>query len=213
MLWKHDKLPERVAFLRALKKNLSPYYVVCQHCGQLHIGSKKRHEQTLEWDHHFSKKPACVTDDEERRVHYWLHNGFRFITFQAAMKLHRHGLDCSEQLVCLSGCETRYWLDIGYIYQRVATPRIVLNQLLIRVQFWFWFSAEERLSSSRILIPDLCPHSRYIPSASVHLEDAAQGATTEARWTVRDFFAELLNYTRSVPYLHLFACLVCLTKS
>jgi hypothetical protein len=75
------------------------------------------------------------------------------------MKLHRYGLDCSEQLSLLTGYSSRP--TFGYVYQWESAPRIVNGHFLLRHQVWLYFPLGYEVKVPHMIYTDVCPHLEF----------------------------------------------------
>jgi hypothetical protein len=143
--------PNRMAFLELLGRDL-PRQILCYDCQLLHSSTKWRYNSR--WSS--AEQAKCTLKDMDSDVDINIHDGFSSIAFQSAMKLHRHGLDCSMQLSLLT--KSRSSIGYGYTYRWESTPRIVNGHFILRHQLWILFPVRYAVIAPKITSNDVCPH-------------------------------------------------------
>ena len=164
---------EQFTFLGTLQRDL-PRYILCYDCGLLYSNTMQRRDTRER-----SVITPCARQDWASRVDQYIQTRFSSVTFRLAMKLHRHGLDCSKQLSSLSRC-----LSVAltlYNRQWESTPRIVNGHFLLRNQIWHFFPLGRAVKVPAFSIGEICPHSKF-PRAELacrvrHIKNAKLNAT------------------------------------
>ena len=137
---------DRNSFLALLERDL-PSLVLCYHCKKLHGTNAPPNS-------------SCAEADRHAFVHSFLHYGFRFTTFQLAMKCYRLDLDHDSQLGLISFTNAYYYHEHTYLYSNEA--RIIPGNLSFRTQLWYMLPPADTLSIPTSLWSiDLCPHLIY----------------------------------------------------
>lgn len=146
---------DRLAFLELLERDL-PRQILCYDCQLLHSGTKRRYNSL--WSSYKRVSP-CASRDLTSYVKFYIQEGFCSVTFQSAMKLHRHGLDCNKQLSLLTGfVSARSW---GYNHQWRSIPRIINGHYILRHQVWLLFPVGYEVIIPNTIHTDICPHLEF----------------------------------------------------
>jgi len=215
-LQREDKKAEREEFWRQVSRGY-PDSVYCEHCnGTIHPGDKS-----------FVTRGAfpttCHTQDRLGQVAKFIHNDFRFITFQMIMKRHRMGLDNSTHLVHQLGFKNTSSHGGSFI-ESISEPRIVNNTLLLRTQHLVFFPSRDasQVSSGKLsseYIP-MCRHLEFHPTyldfqvnhhrvsdIILYFRNTSNLYVNEQQWIDR-----FLEGKKSVPSRPLQACQHCTTE-
>lgn len=118
------------------------------------------------------------------------------------MKLHRHGLVCSEQLSLLTGfgspCER------GYNHQWTSVPRIINGQFILRHQSWLLFPVGYELIVPDMIYTHVCPHWEF-------KSRGWSGLKTKLHCRISHWNSLQLNF-RCLTCSGLFQCKICPTE-
>lgn len=117
-----------------------PNHVECYRCRVLHptdkiheyAYSKPRPKRDTSWQHNLFS-PKCHKINREVRAEIYIHPNFCFTVFRMVMKQYRQGKDC-EKLLNLLAYRSGVVMEGAQIKQVIATPKIVGERLLMRIQ-------------------------------------------------------------------------------
>jgi hypothetical protein len=117
-----------------------PNHVECYRCRALHPTDKihehayfnPRPKRDTSRQHNFFS-PKCDKTNREVRAEMYIHPNFCFTVFRMVMKQYRQGKDC-EKLLNLLAYRSGVVMEGAQIKQVIATPKIVGERLLVRLQ-------------------------------------------------------------------------------
>jgi hypothetical protein len=117
-----------------------PNHVECYRCQALHPTDKiqeyayfkPRPKRDTSWQHNLFS-PKCHKINREVRAEIYIHPNFCFTVFRMVMKQYRQGKDC-EKLLNLLAYRSGIVMEGAQIKQVIATPKIVGERLLMRLQ-------------------------------------------------------------------------------